>query len=242
MAGTMSELPSDIYTEPENVDVDTLANLGPLTGLAGVWEGVRGVDVNPKPEGPRRQTYTERVELQPIDPQANGPQLLYGLRYHTRVVKPGEVETYHDQVGYWLWEPATGALMHTLTIPRGQVALAAGKAARDARSFEVVATRGSSENGICSGPFLEEAFRTIEFRLKVTLNNDGTWSYFEDTILMVKGQAEPFHHTDRNTLSKVGEPMPNPLARALQDTPPSQSRAPPQIAQCDRPMRMPGEP
>ena len=110
--------------------------------------------------------------------------------------------------------------MHTLTIPRGQVALAAGKAARDARSFEVVATRGSSENGICSGPFLEEAFRTIEFRLKVTLNNDGTWSYFEDTILMVKGQAEPFHHTDRNTLSKVGEPMPNPLARALQDTPP----------------------
>jgi hypothetical protein len=215
----MSELPSDIYTEPENIDVDTLANLGPLTGLAGAWEGVRGVDVNPKPEGPRRQAYTERIELQPIDPQANGPQLLYGLRYHTRVVKPGEVETYHDQVGYWLWEPATEALMHTLTIPRGQVALATGKAARDAMSFEVVATRGSTENGICSGPFLEEAFRTIEFRLKVTINNDGSWSYFEDTILMVKGQAEPFHHTDRNTLTKVGEPTPNPLARALRDTP-----------------------
>jgi hypothetical protein len=52
----MSELPGDIHAEPENVDVDTLANLGPLTGLAGVWEGVRGVDVNPKPEGPRRLT------------------------------------------------------------------------------------------------------------------------------------------------------------------------------------------
>jgi hypothetical protein len=215
----MSELAGDIYTEPENIDVDTLANLGPLTGLAGLWEGVRGVDVNPKPEGPRRQAYTERIELQPIDPQANGPQLLYGLRYHTRVVKPGEVETYHDQVGYWLWEPATAALMHTLTIPRGQVALATGKAARDATSFEVVAKRGSTENGICSGPFLEEAFRTIEFRLKVTINNDGGWSYFEDTILMVKGQAEPFHHTDRNTLTKIGEPTANPLARALRDTP-----------------------
>jgi len=215
----MSELPGDIYTEPDNIDVATLANLGPLTALAGVWEGVRGIDVNPKPEGPRRQAYTEHIELQPIDPQANGPQLLYGLRYHTRVVKPGEVETYHDQVGYWLWEPATEALIHTLTIPRGQVALATGKAARDARSFEVVATRGSTENGICSGGFLEEAFRTIEFRLKVTVNSDTTWSYFEDTILMVKGLAEPFHHTDRNTLSKVGEPIPNPLARALAGAP-----------------------
>ena len=210
----MSELPSDIYTEPEHVDVDTLANLGPLTGLAGTWEGLRGIDVNPKPEGPRRQAFLERIDLQPIDPQANGPQLLYGLRYHTHVVKPDEVETYHDQVGYWLWEPATEALIHTLTIPRGQAALATGRAARDATRFEVVAKRGSTENGIVSGWFLEQAFTTTEFRLKVTINADGTWSYFEDTILLVKGQKEPFHHTDGNTLSRVGPPVPNPLARA----------------------------
>jgi len=210
----MSELPSDIYTEPENVDVDTLANLGPLAALAGTWEGMRGMDVNPKPEGPRRQAYLERIDLQPIDPQANGPQLLYGLRYHTHVVKPDEVETYHDQVGYWLWEPATEALIHTLTIPRGQAALATGRAARDATRFEVVAKRGSTENGIVSGWFLEQAFTTTEFRLKVTINADGTWSYFEDTILLVKGQKEPFHHTDGNTLSRVGPPVPNPLARA----------------------------
>ncbi len=209
----MSEVPNDIYTEPEDVDVDTLANLGPLTGLAGVWEGLRGIDVNPKPEGPRRQAFLEHIDLQPIDPQANGPQLLYGLRYHTHIMKPDEVETYHDQVGYWLWEPATEALIHTLTIPRGQAALATGKAARTATSFEVVARRGSTENGICSGCFLEQAFTTTEFRLKVTINRDGSWSYFEDTILIVKGQTEPFHHTDANTLTKIGEPEPNPLAR-----------------------------
>ncbi len=209
----MSELPGDIYTEPEDIDVDTLANLGPLTALAGTWEGARGMDVTPKPDGPERQVYIERIDLQPIDPQANGPQLLYGLRYHTHIVKPDEIETYHDQVGYWLWEPATGALIHTLTIPRGQVALATGKAARDAKTFEVVARRGATENGICSGWFLEQAFTTTEFTLKVTVNDDGTWSYFEDTVLLVKGQAEPFHHTDGNTLAKIGEPMPNPLAR-----------------------------
>jgi len=209
----MSELPGDIYTEPEDIDVNTLANLGPLTALAGTWQGARGMDVNPKAEGPRRQGYIERIDLQPIDPQANGPQLLYGLRYHTHVVKPDEVETYHDQVGYWLWEPATEALIHTLTIPRGQVVLATGKAARDAKSFEVVARRGSTENGICSGLFLERNFTTTEFRLKVTVNGDGTWSYFEDTVLAVKGLSEPFHHTDGNTLAKIGEPTPNPLAR-----------------------------
>jgi hypothetical protein len=209
----VSEFPSDIYTEPEGVDVNTLANLGPLTSLAGIWEGLRGMDVNPKPEGPRRQAYLEHIELQPIDPQANGPQLFYGLRYHTRVIKPGEVETYHDQVGYWLWEPATGTVLHSLAIPRGQVALAVGRASTDARSFEVAAQRGSTEAGICSTAFLEHAFTTLEFRIKVRVNEDGTWSYEEDTVLQVKGQGAAFHHTDRNTLARIGAPTPNPLAR-----------------------------
>jgi len=108
--------PSDIYTEPKGVDVNTLANLGPLSGMAGVWQGVRGLDVKPKAEGAKMQAYVERIELQPIDPQTNGPQLFYGLRYHTHVTKPEQVKTYHDQVGYWLWEPATGTVVHTLTI------------------------------------------------------------------------------------------------------------------------------
>jgi hypothetical protein len=29
---------------------------------------------------------------------------------------------------------------------------------------------------------------------------------------MIRGKTEPFHHTDRNTLTKIGEPTPNPLA------------------------------
>jgi hypothetical protein len=206
----MSQFPEDIYTEPSDVDADTLKNLGPLRGMAGIWEGRRGLDVNPKPEGPRKQAYLERIELQPIDPQANGPQLYYGLRYHTHVVKPGEVETYHDQVGYWLWEPATGTVIHTLTIPRAQIALAIGKASAEAKQFELTASRES----ICSAPFLEHAFRTIEFRIKVSINPDGTWSYDEDTVMMVRGKTEPFHHTDRNTLTRIGKPTPNPLARA----------------------------
>ena len=210
----MSDIPDDIYTEPADVDPNTLANLGPLTGMAGTWEGIRGLDVNPKPEGPRKQAFLEKIDLQPIDPQANGPQLFYGLRYHTHVVKPGEVETYHDQVGYWLWEPATGTVIQSLAIPRAQVALAVGKAKREDRSFEVVATRGQTAYGICSTTFLEKAFTTIEFRIKVSILPDDTWSYEEDTVLLLKGRGEPFHHTDRNTLKRVGPAVPNPLARA----------------------------
>ena len=92
----MSEIPADIYTEPSDIDTNTLANLGPLRGMAGIWEGTKGLDTNPKKEGPLQQADVERIELQPIDPQANGPQLFYGLRYWTHIVKPGEVETYHD--------------------------------------------------------------------------------------------------------------------------------------------------
>jgi len=47
----------------------------------------------------------------------------------------------------------------------------------------------------------------------VTVHEDGSWGYEEDTVLMIRGQSEPFHHKDRNRLHKVAEPTPNPLAR-----------------------------
>ena len=59
----MENIPKDIYTEPEPA-VDTLANLGPLTGMAGIWVGTHGLDVNPKPNGPEKQAFIEHMELQ----------------------------------------------------------------------------------------------------------------------------------------------------------------------------------
>ena len=202
----------DIYTEPNPIDFNTLAHLGPLAPMAGVWCGERGLDVKPKAEGPKKQVYIENISLQPIDPQTNGPQMYYGLRYHTHITKPDNVKTYHDQVGYWLWEPATQTVIHTLTIPRGQVVMAVGKAAPDAKTFELVATNDDVNFGIRSAPFLEDNFKTVEFRIKVTINDDGTWGYEEDTVMMITGQSEPFHHTDRNLLHKVAEATPNPMA------------------------------
>lgn len=208
----MADFPADIYTEPSNIDTDTLRNLGPLAPLAGLWEGVRGEDLHPEADGPGHDRYVERYELQPIDPQTNGPQLLYGLRYHIHITQPGQSSTFHDQVGYWLWEPATGMVIQTLTIPRGQIAMACGMAEPNAKSFALRCEAGSPHWGTCSNPFLEQAFKTMEYRIQVTVHDDGTWSYEQDTVLKIRGRDELFHHTDRNTLRKIGDPQPNPMA------------------------------
>ncbi|HEX2591142.1 MAG TPA: heme-binding beta-barrel domain-containing protein [Rhizomicrobium sp.] len=207
----MNPFPDDIFTEPEDVDPDTLANLGPLRRLAGVWESSKGIDIAPKAPGPDRRKFIERIEMQPTDPQANGPQLLYGLRYHVHINTDEEDITFHDQVGYWSYEPATGLIMQSLTIPRGQAVLSVGHAKPDDTKIVVEAKRGQTNYGIVSTDFLEYAFRTDAFRLEITFNPDGSWSYVSDTMLKVRGQDELFRHRDVNTLVKVAEPTPNPL-------------------------------
>jgi len=84
-------------------------------------------------------------------------------------------------------------VIHTLTIPRGEIVMAAGTATADATDFELKATQSLDTWGICSTPFLDRAFKTTEFRIRVTLHDDGT-----------------------NRSSKVGYPMPNPLAWAAE--------------------------
>ena len=205
---------ADVFTEPDG-DPDTIAHLGPLRPLAGTWEGTVGADEHPVAGGVEADAFVEHHEALPIDPQTNGPQLFYGLRYHTHIVKPGETETFHDQVGYWLWEPAANTVTLTLGIPRGQVLLAGGPAEPDATDFELTAAVGSEVYGILSNPFLDQAFRTLDYRIRMTVHDADSWSYDEAATLQIPDRAEPSLHHDRNTLTRVGAPTPNPLAAAM---------------------------
>ncbi len=91
--------------------------------------------------------------------------------------------------------------------------MAIGNAAADAKSFALECLFGSPTNGTCSNPFLDHAKKTLEFRIKVDIHDDGTWSYEQDTVLRILGRDELFHHTDRNRMHKVAEPTPNWLMR-----------------------------
>jgi hypothetical protein len=63
-----------------------------------------------------------------------------------------------------------------------------------------------------SNPFLYSAFRTVSFRMRVTVNKDGTWSYEEHTQLQMPDREGLVDHVDRNTLTRIAAPTPNPLA------------------------------
>ena len=71
---------------------------------------------------------------------------------------------------------------------------------------------GSEVYGILSNPFLDRAFRTLSYRIHVTMHHNGTWSYEEEGVLQIPDRAEPVSHVDRNTLTRVAPPVPNPLA------------------------------
>jgi hypothetical protein len=211
----MNPFPRDIFTEQSDVDPNTLTNLGPLRPLAGAWRARKGADIAPKPAGPEHREFIEHIVFEPIDPQANGPQLFYGLRYHIHITTVEEDITFHDQIGYWLWEPATGLVQQTLAIPRGQVLLASGQAQTGDNRLTLTAARGQTNYGICSTDFLEDAFRTDAYRIQLDFNPDGSWSYDIHTTLTVRGAATPFDHHDRNTLHRIAEPKPNPWAQIL---------------------------
>jgi hypothetical protein len=139
------------------------------------------------------------------------------LRYHAHIYAPEEANTFHDQIGYWLWEPATGLIMQTIAIPRGQVVLAGGVASPDDRKISVEARRNDTRFGICSTTFLEEAFRTDYYRIDITFHDDDSWSYVTRTDLAVRGKTPAFDHRDTNTLRRIAAPKPNPLALLQND-------------------------
>ena len=181
-----------------------IKNLGPLAALAGSWEGDQGVDIAPSVHGAVESKYRERITLEPMGPVNNRPQILYGLRYTMVAWRLGENDAFHEELGYWLWDANAQLVMRCFIVPRGVAVNAGGHAKPHAKVFEMTAEVGSVTFGVMSNPFLDGAFKTVRYDLKVTLLDDRRFSYFEDTQLNIKDKPEIFHHTDQNTLVKYG--------------------------------------
>lgn len=178
--------------------------LGPLAELVGVWEGDKGEDIAPSDDrGVEHNAYRERIVFEPVGLVQNHEQNLHVLRYSTRISRIGEENTFHEELGYWSWEPSTKEVMRSFLVPRGIALIAGGVAERDANEFKLTATSGSCTFGICVNPFLDREFKIMAYEVVVRVLGPKEFSYEQDTVLKLPGQKEVFHHRDRNTLRRI---------------------------------------
>lgn len=184
-----------------------MSKLGPLTPLVGEWEGNVGVDLSYHnvDDETAETTYFEKAWFKPIPVSENGHQTLQGLNYEMTAWRHGEeaMDPFHDEVGYLLWEKATGQVMRCFAVPRGLAILAGGDARPDTTELVFTADPGSPSYGLVQNKYLLERACTEAFTSTFTLNEDGTFSYVSDLQLRLAATGEVMHHTDRNTLHKV---------------------------------------
>lgn len=178
---------------------------GPLGPLAGDWEGEGGLDrAFSHAENKVLSTpFRERCSLKPFGPVDNGSQHLYGLDYKSAMWRGDEENPFHTEVGYWLWDGATGEIVRGFVVPRGVTVLAGGTAAADASRFSLKASQGGAQYTIGENLYLAKNASTLSYEVTITIG-DGTWSYDETTMLQMTEFDEPFAHTDHNVLRRVG--------------------------------------
>ena len=101
---------------------------GPLTQLLGKWIGQKGLDIAPNADAaPDKNSYIDELTVTTAGPAENAEeQQLVAVKYHHVVRKQESGHIFHDQIGHWIFEPSTGMIMHSLTIPRGVCLLAGG--------------------------------------------------------------------------------------------------------------------
>jgi hypothetical protein len=186
---------------------DAEVDYGPLTGLIGTWQGDKGMDVAPEPDGSEENPYYETIVFGAAGNVTNaGSQTLSIVSYHQVVTRKADDQVFHDQVGYWTWDPATGTVAQSVNIPRAVCVLAGGTFRGDAKADEVVlevrAKLGGSDWGILQSPFMRDKASTEAFEHKITIRGDRL-HYFETTQLKIYGRS--FDHTDENELQRSSE-------------------------------------
>ena len=170
---------------------------GPLQGLIGTWEGNSGMDVAPEPDGPEHSPYYETILFEPCGDVTNAEaQTLFVLRYHQVVSRQSTGEVFHNESGYLSWEPATGQVVQSLTIPRGVALVATGTASTDEDGWTHIEVKAEQ---IAQTTFMARNATTTGFEHQISVRGDEL-KYSETTHLEIYGDA--FAHTDANSLTR----------------------------------------
>lgn len=181
------------------------AEWGPLAGLIGEWQGEGGLDTaySHAQEQVLDTPFFEKVTMKPFGPVDNGRQRLYGLDYRSAMWRGDEENPFHTEVGYWLWDAATGEVLRGFVVPRGITVLAgATGVTADATEFTLSAETGGELYSIAENQYLRQHASTVRYEVTITAGPD-TWSYHETTTLRMDEFPEPFAHVDHNTLHRA---------------------------------------
>ncbi len=178
---------------------------GPLAALVGTWEGDKGLDKAPEPDGTEENPYYETIVFEPIGDVSNAEdQVLTVLRYLQIVRRKSDGDVFHDQTGHWTWDAREGVISESLTIPRAVCVLAGGRydssaAEGSSVTMKVAAKLDDPDWGILQSPYMRDNARTLEFRHEITVEGDQL-AYSETTVLDIYGRR--FDHTDENRLTR----------------------------------------
>lgn len=177
---------------------------GPLAPLTGTWEGDEGLDVaySYSQDALAETPFRERATFERFGPVDNGPQRLYGLDYRMAAWSPGDVDPFHMEIGYWIWDASSATVMRCFSVPRGVTLIAAATCEPDATTFTMQARLGAQTYGILSNPFLDDAARTLSYDCTITIGAD-EWSYDSTTVIDHAKFGKVLDHTDRNVLRRV---------------------------------------
>jgi hypothetical protein len=178
---------------------------GPLEGLIGEWESESGgldTAYSHSQSKVLGSPYREMCTMKSFGPVDNGSQNLYGLDYKSAMWRGDQDNPFHTEVGYWLWDAATGEVMKGFVVPRGITVLAGGTADAKATEFKLKAALGDAQYNIGENKYLAKNASSLSYEVTITIG-DGTWSYDEITMLRMNEFDEPFAHTDHNTLRRV---------------------------------------
>lgn len=184
---------------------EEIVDYGPLKLLIGTWEGNKGIDIAPDPEGVEENPYYETITYEEGGDLDNAErQHLAIVPYHQVVRRKSNNEVFHDERGYLLWDKENQTIIQSFTIPRG-LAIVAGTSftsnpEADTIEFEVKAEEHGEWN-IAQSPFLRQNAKTTAFTHKMKFTKN-TLEYSETTTLNIYGNRQ-FAHTDDNVLTKV---------------------------------------
>lgn len=183
--------------------IETDYDYGPLTGLIGVWQGDKGIDISPEPDDIERNPFYETITFAAAGDVDNAEkQNLTILSYHQHVYRKSNDEQFHDQVGYFTWDATLGIITHSFVIPRGVAVVAGGQVTEqigDEIQIQLSAADGDADWNIAQSPFMRDNARTASFNQQIILNGDSL-AYEQTTVLDIYGRS--FNHIDKSKLTR----------------------------------------